>query len=1474
MTSQVSRSLLATSSTSESSSEAGNQNEPKHIKSSTSQPMFTEGIREKRCDYDISVPRGSLNICVDGKDNNLGDQQPLARYTNNRFVGRVMTQDLIDTVTRNEGHDPSSAASISNKNTVDAAAKNRGNQALAASTNQTDEVGTRERGVFSETTHSGLASRGGVVTATGNRHVPTPGEPPTVHSETEAGGRSVANEPTHPGSACENKRGSPTVAAPPTTNTLSISTEAQDISHRENPITPKTEVTFQVKDKGWRVSHVWVNNRGTIQPHDPKSANYAENKEVPESDQEDKPTVVPLGSWNKALDTDRRFFALPTKLAFAHEGNYELAALIDTGASCCILPRHLYDTLGDIHHTFREDMELLEDFCGNTHRCFGRCDMRPDLHLGIQEAHEFKVVETSDDYIIIGNDYLRNKGSIIIHCGEELLINRATDMSVKLFINLDSADAFWEKYVAPGPRIAHVNTKTFPETSDPLPPNEQYTEEIRLCHEIAMEYESLHGAYDYRGEDGHSATCDLKLIKNYTKFAHGQRNRSIANKKIIEDSFNEMMERRVLRRGLSEFASPVHIVRKKNGRPRICVDFRKLNLITEDTFFPIPRIDDIFTRLRPGKHTWFSCLDIAEAYYAVPMSERAQHLAAIKTHHGCFLPLRMPFGLKQAPAIFCAFIAEVISGLEGFVFAYLDDFLIFSETFEEHVKHLRALLERLVKFKLHLSTEKCKYARRSVIFLGHELSAEGLRPLSDKVEAVKKMQPPRTVTELRRFLGMVGYYRPFLPAMAETAAPLYKLTGGPRVKGNTKIPWDWEHQDAFDRVIKTLSQQTTLNFEDAKLPLVITSDASNTHAGAVLEQFIPLDQLPEGMASDAEKARPTRPLAFYSKAFPRTVAIRSTFNRELTALHYAVKFFNHRLRGRQLIIRTDHKALVAAVNNGYGDHSPNEERMVSYIMEFSPIMVFLSGELNHVADLLSRPVTTEESAKLQCGEIPSETSSDEEPLPGRQQAEGRKSKINNVATLNFSKLTPLIIAEQQKGDPNFLKEMEQITSLKATKLKLVARPVPDNTEMSLVGVTDESGEFFRPALPPTLRVLTFNLLHNAIHQGKAKSVETISSFYYWPRMAEDIALWVKSCPECQTCKITRHNRARLTNYPRNNSRLHTLHTDLVGPLEESDGFKYVLTLRDRVTGFMAAAPIKNKASLTVVDAFKRNFIGILGIPSVIISDNGREFNSNVFKEFCDQLGIRHKFTCAYHPQANGAVERVHRTLKQALRALRPKDQWSEFLPLMILAMNNLLVDNNKFTPYQKVFGQSARLPGTFFYEPITDGSPDEPHTYAFLENMRNHLKHARPLPDNHPYIEKDLFNTEKVWVRNDHSKPPLAPLYSGPFTVLQRNEKYFVLMTNNGTNKVSVDRLKAAFQNHDTPSESRDMPVYACTSSSQSGIDSPSGSERHPFEETQHRRWGYQEYPDDQTSSSDSEDESPHSTHIKLRDHAHVRNEL
>ena len=1191
----------------------------------------------------------------------------------------------------------------------------------------------------------------------------------------------------------------------------------------------------------------------------------------------------------------------PTGAYFLFEETLKFYLLVDTGATKSLLPRKMFSPS-------KKNSETIRGVTGSTMASHGTLKLMLDFQLATSFQHEFLVVDLRFSYGILGNDFLAAHPFQLCFSTSTL-----THIPTKSFVELTKPECY--SLVKKGPHNPNPHTdhhvlqcirENIKELSSRLHLN---TAEEKILRKIMSSFPNIFKEPAYHEPPKHNFFLDIEFFEEILSLYQRPRKVTAAEFHVINENYESQEKSGAVIRRSSNFASPVTVVKKKNGDNRVCVDYRRLNALTVDINFPIPLISNL-QFLLSSEHQWYSVLDLRSAYHSLPLTKRAAERAAIITQRGTYQPLRSPFGLKNSPAKFCELIASVIEGLESFVFAYLDDFLVFSRTFSDHQSHLRILLTRLDSYGLFVNAEKCKLARNEVVFLGHSVSQHGMRPLTEKVDFIASIKTPKTLRELRSFLGIVNYYKDHCKGLSQITAPLSKLLCGPKRRKRAPIPWENEHEKSFSAAIRALKEAETLSHDDITRPLVLSTDASETHAGGVLEQFISAKHddfvvrkkhTPEknqAQVITTEKEHGTRPLSYFSQAFESSTKVRSTFNRELSALYMAIRHFRFKLRGRKLIIRTDHRSLVRAVENPEGLHSPLERRMIYQIKEYMPVLLFLSGSANNVADHLSRPTLDVDTSTSTLSGSHNATESENHPsrththiqspslnyfpsiknhfplshsiaaadtgtaetqvltkpaldtptstttlsddhnatksenhpsrthTPIQSPSFGCAPSIKNHFSLPHSiaavdTATPVtedpteeinvvttsttpptlslsMIADAQSRCPLAQDATSLQEQLPAEDRVLEKHVSQDNNTFSIVGVQDVEHEYFRPYLPQDLRIIAYNQLHGVIHQGKKKSCEVLQARYFWPGMKTDIEKWTKTCPECQQCKVSRHTRQRLQCYPPNPRRLSTIHIDLMASLPVSTNYaKYILTMRDRGTGFLVSAPISDKMSCSVLTALRSSFISCFGVPTTIISDNGREFTSGEFQTFCSELAITHKFVNTYHPQANGLVERIHRTIRVALSALEDPSSWAEALPLITLAINNQISDNNSFTPYQMVFGQAARLPGTFFFtendEVSTTLQPIE-KLQVFQENMRFFSRTSRQQEISNPYVSCDLFTVPEVLLRDDGNHTPLSKVYSGPFGVVARKDKYFTLLTDRGPQNVSIDRLKPYYR--------------------------------------------------------------------------------
>ena len=401
----------------------------------------------------------------------------------------------------------------------------------------------------------------------------------------------------------------------------------------------------------------------------------------------------------------------------------------------------------------------------------------------------------------------------------------------------------------------------------------------------------------------------------------------------IKKMIDQMQKQGIVQPSKSSWASPIVLVPKKDGSLRFCVDYRKLNSITRRDVFPLPRVDDIFDTLNGAKY--FTSLDLASGYWQVELDEDARTKSAFTTYNGLFEFVRMPFGLCNAPATFQRVMQIVLAGLEWqSCFVYLDDILIASKTFSEHIQHIREVFARLRAAGLRLKPKKCLFLREEVPYLGHLISAQGIRPDPSKTEKVKMFPTPCDVTAVRQFIGLTSYYRRFVPNFSNIASPLRALT-----KKNAVFKWSSECQSAFERMKQMLTTAPILAYPkfgpDAEF--VLETDASGIGLGAVLSQQ------PDGML---------HPIAYASRSLDSSERNYGITELETLAVVWAARYFRPYLLGHRTIVYTDHSACVSVLSSARP--SGKLARWALTIQELNLIIKHRAGKLNANADALSR----------------------------------------------------------------------------------------------------------------------------------------------------------------------------------------------------------------------------------------------------------------------------------------------------------------------------------------------------------------------------------------------------------------------------------------------------------------------------------------------------------------------------------------
>lgn len=407
--------------------------------------------------------------------------------------------------------------------------------------------------------------------------------------------------------------------------------------------------------------------------------------------------------------------------------------------------------------------------------------------------------------------------------------------------------------------------------------------------------------------------------------------------KAAKEEFERMIEMGICKPSKSPWASPLHIVKKKDGGLRVCGDYRRLNAVTLPDRYPIPRIQDFTYQLNGMKI--FSKLDLKMAYYWIPINKEDAAKTAIITPFGLFEFNCMTFGLRNASQTFQRFMHEVLRGQEN-QFCFVDDLLLFAENEDSHRIILRQVIERLNQYGVTLNIDKCEFGKKQINFLGYEVSSEGIKPTKERIEAVSTFPKPSTIEELRRFLGMLNFYRDCLPRQAEMQAELNSFLHNTKKKDKTPILWTAAADQAFETCRQSILKATTLTHPVHGAPLSLMTDASDHSIGAVLQQRV------NGKL---------KPLAFFSKAMSDTQRRYSVYDRELLAIYTATQHFRRLIEGNEVVVYTDHKPLsYALIRTPNSSDTPRRERQLHFISQFVRNIHYIHGENNAVADALSR----------------------------------------------------------------------------------------------------------------------------------------------------------------------------------------------------------------------------------------------------------------------------------------------------------------------------------------------------------------------------------------------------------------------------------------------------------------------------------------------------------------------------------------
>ncbi|KAJ9529794.1 hypothetical protein QJQ45_022194 [Haematococcus lacustris] len=756
----------------------------------------------------------------------------------------------------------------------------------------------------------------------------------------------------------------------------------------------------------------------------------------------------------------------------------------------------------------------------------------------------------------------------------------------------------------------------------------------------------------------------------------------------LKQQIGELLDKGFIRPSTSPYASGVLLVRKKDGSFRMCIDYRPLNRLTIKNKYPLPRLDTLLDRLHGAKV--FSKQDLRQGYHQIRVAPEDIHKTAFRTRYGRFEFTVLPFGLCNAPATFQRLMNDVLHDLlDDCVLVYLDDILIFSRTPQEHIAHLRRVLDLLRKHKLYAKLSKCEFGMDQPSFLGHIVSALGIACDPAKVAAVQSWPIPTTVHDVRSFLGLANYYRRFVKDFSTIAAPLTALT---RADGHDKqgvVAWGQAQQSAFDALKQALVSAPILIAPDPSQPYTLRCDASSIGIGAVLSQ---------GTGS-AERV-----VAYHSRKLLPAERNYPTHEQELLSLVEALKVWRHYLLGASFNLLTDNWATKHIQTQPRLD-CRRQARWMEVLQEYDCIIDHIPGKQNIVADALSRR-------------------SDYQLLSVGRRTQRNPAQVTET-TISVDQSRLRNIRDAAATDPQYQRHLAAALKGRARQVK-----VQDNL---LYHTGRGTPLLYIPTGP--LRTDLLCEAHDvptAGHLGRDKTYLRLSRLVYWPRMAAAVHDYIRTCTHCQRNKSsTTKPFGLLQPLPVPQHRWEQVSMDLITQLPvTSAGHDAIVVFVDKLTKMIHTVPTTTTVSAPeLAQLFFDSVFKYHGLPKVIISDRDPRFTSNFWQQLFAKTGTHLNISTANHPQTDGQTERANRTIEDMLRnyvSLHHTD-WDNHLTAVEFAYNASVQASTGYSPFMLNSGQEPHTPLSLA---VSSAAPARvtPNTSesapAFLQRMATNIAAA------------------------------------------------------------------------------------------------------------------------------------------------------
>ncbi|CAF3293289.1 unnamed protein product, partial [Rotaria socialis] len=835
----------------------------------------------------------------------------------------------------------------------------------------------------------------------------------------------------------------------------------------------------------------------------------------------------------------------------------------------------------------------------------------------------------------------------------------------------------------------------------------------------------------------------------------------------------------------SPYAAPAILVKKKDGSFRFVVDYKKLNSITIKDASPLPNMEDTIRKLGQG-YKVFSKLDLKSGFYQIPINPADKEKTAFVTPFGLYQFNVLPMGLKNSPPTFQKVMSDTLKNCRAFSLVYLDDIIIFSKSFDEHILHLECVLSALQTKNLVLNPPKCVLAANQIDYLGHTISQNRITPMKEKIDAILQIKEPRTLAQANKFIGALSWYRKFIPGFATKAAPIHAVTNLTKNK-RYKFKWSQPQSKAFQELKQLLiSAPLFLHYPVDNVPLMLATDASGIGIGGVLQQEI------DGKLHN---------LYYHSQLMTPSERKYSTIEKEALAIYRCFYRMRNLILGRSIILRTDHCPLCHIMDKTIRNN--RVERITHLIQEFNiEKIIHIKGKENCLPDFLSRysnemndelfeaeygleskenfsvlrsqgktslnlsSFQNSEKEKLLASMVLRSHTKHKQPASSSKQLNSKHNNNNESSVEVNRKITPKDstvikfscnlfdsskIIHEQKRDPAIHNIVQKLNSQSDSSMsfifkndilyKLIAPRYRSKKKMEVIYLPSSM-------IPDLLRASHDDPMTGA-HFSNDRIYHKIKYLYWWPDMKASIKNYIKSCILCKQYNISRqkkHGHLRPISPPDGPFLL--IGIDYCGPLQQTPREnRYILVITDYFTRFVSAVALPTCTAEATAQALFNEYFCKYGIPAVILSDQGSHFRNQLMENIKQLIGYNHIYSTPYHPQTNGVVERFNATFIPQIAKLQDTqgNNWDEYLQAVVFAYNSGTHKTTNYSPYELLFGRSPRLPieippSSFSFKKSSD----------YFEQLRKTLRIYRQAVQYNVAIQQQRH---KIWYDRNRFDP-------------------------------------------------------------------------------------------------------------------------